>query len=102
MWKLDRLKAVVLLPQCILIPVACLLCQGFGIVGSKTSCVPLLHLNHGMVIVGQTLLGSNGSYPVVDSLPVITQKLIEILHVAVNVWQRTNGVNLAGVRFTKD
>jgi hypothetical protein len=47
-----------------------------------------------MVIVGQTLLGSNGSYPVVDSLPVITQKLIEILHVAVNVWQRSNGVNL--------
>ena len=46
-----------------------------------------------MVIVGQTLLGSNGSYPVIDSLPVILQKLIEILHVAVNVWQRTNGVN---------
>ena len=65
--KERRLKPIVLLPQCILVSVAGLFCHGFGIVGGKTSRVPLLHLNHGVIVISQSLFGSKRSYPTVDS-----------------------------------
>jgi hypothetical protein len=74
----NALESVVLSPERILIPVPCLFCHSFGIVGDKAGCVPLLHLNHGVILVGQSLFGSNRVYPAVDSLPVIAQKLVEI------------------------
>ena len=73
-----RSKAVVLLPQRVFIPIPCLFCHSFGIMGDKGSRVPLFHLNHGVIVVGQSLFGSNRIYPIVDSPPVITEKLIEI------------------------
>lgn len=70
----------------------------------KTSCIPLFHLDHGVVIVGQGLFGSYGGYPGVYGLPVFFQQLIKVfgLHGSVNVWQPTATVNGAGDRFTKD
>jgi hypothetical protein len=73
-----RSEAVILPPERVLIPVTCPFCHSFGIMGDKAGRVPLLHLNHGVIVVGQSLFGSKRVYPAVDSPPVISQKLVEI------------------------
>jgi hypothetical protein len=95
---------VVLPPQRILIAVPSLFCYSFRVMGGKGSRVPLLHLDHGVIVIGQSLFGFNRGYPSIDAPPVIAEKLIKIyiLHIAVNVWQPLTRVNGAGGRFTKD
>jgi hypothetical protein len=63
--------------------------------GRKARRVPLLHLNHGVIVIRQRLFGFNRGYPTVYGSPVITQKFVKIniLHGAVNVWQHPTGVN---------
>jgi hypothetical protein len=73
-----RLETVVLLPERVLVPVTRLFCRSFGIVDVEAGRIPLFHLNHGVVVVGQSFFGFNRGYPGVDRPPVITQKLIEI------------------------
>src|SRR5271156_1073382 len=83
-------EAVILFAQCVLIAVAGLFRRIFRIVDRESCGIPLLHRNHGMIVVGQTLLSPDFIYPVVDSPPVVAQKLVKILlaHDAQNLYQR--------------
>jgi hypothetical protein len=101
---LGNSESIVLLSQSILIAVAGFFCYSFRVMGRKSGRIPLLHLNHGVIVISQSLFGFNRGYPIVDAPPVIAEKLIkiQILHIAVNVWQPLTRVNGAGGRFTKD
>jgi hypothetical protein len=74
----DRSETVVLLPERVFIPVTRLFCRTFRIMDVEAGRIPLFHLNHGVVIVGQSLFGFNRTYPGVNRPSVITQKLIKI------------------------
>jgi len=81
-WKAGASKPVVLSPQGILVFVARLLGGELGIVKFEAGVIPLLHLNHGVILCGERFLGANCSYPGIDGLPVGAKQLVkvQILH----------------------
>lgn len=73
-----RSEAVIFLAQGVFVLVAGLLGDGFGVVDVEAGGVPFLHLDHGVIVIGEGFFCADGVDPGVDGLPVVLQKLVKV------------------------
>jgi hypothetical protein len=72
------LKSVVLLPQRIFVSIARIFGLHFGVMHREPGVVPMLHLQHGMIFIGECLFGADRIYPMIRGTFVGSKKVIKI------------------------
>jgi hypothetical protein len=82
-----NLEAVVLFAESVLVEIASLFGDEFGIVDVNSGSIPIFHRNHRVIIAGESLFSTDGVNPGVDGLFVVIQQLIEvyIFHLRVTI-----------------